>query len=138
MLMPAKPLKTIRAFSLLEVMLAIGIFFIAIFAILGMMSNWLNAARSLQDTQVDASDLAAELSITNRLDEGVESGDFGDLHPGYEWTRETILVGTNGLFRVDFRVRSYRKHWPVEPSLSILLWRPESAVSGAPRLATGR
>src|SRR5688572_14984674 len=106
MLMPAKPLKTIRAFSLLEVMLAIGIFFIAIFAILGMMSNWLNAARSLQDTQVDASDLAAELSITNRLDEGVESGDFGDLHPGYEWTRETILVGTNGLFRVDFRVRS--------------------------------
>lgn len=124
-------------FSLLEVMLAIGIFFVAIFAILGMMSSWLNAARTLQETQVDASDLAADLSRTNRLDEGSEMGDFGDLHPGYQWTRDTVLINTNGLFRVDFRIRQSRKEWSVEPNLSILLWRPESPISSSPRLATG-
>lgn len=122
-----------RAFSLLEVMLAIGIFFIAIFAILEMMSSWLNAARALQDSQVDASDLAAQLVVTNRLEEGSESGDFGDLHPGYQWTRDTTLIGTNGLFRVDFRVRSGRKEWPIDPTLSIILWRPDSPLQAGPR-----
>ena len=124
-----------RAFSLLEVMLAIGIFFIAIFAILGMMSTWLSAARALQDSQVDASDLAAQLVVTNKLEEGSESGDFGDLHPGYQWTRDTTLIGTNGLFRVDFRVRSGRKQWPIDPTLSIMLWRPESPLQSGPRIA---
>ncbi len=51
---------------------------------------------------MDASSLAAELSISNRLEEMSDHGDFGKLYPGYQWSRSVYEVGTNGLFRADF------------------------------------
>ena len=59
-----------RAFSLLEVMIAIGIFFVAVFAILGLVSSSLANARRLQRPIIDAGELAGELSLTNKLVEG--------------------------------------------------------------------
>ena len=44
-----------RAFSLLEVMIAIAIFFLSVFAILSLVSQSLSNARRLQRPQVDAS-----------------------------------------------------------------------------------
>ncbi len=117
------------AFTLLEVMIASGILFICLFAILGLLANTLRNARSLQRAPVDAGILAAELSLTNKLTEGGESGDFkdfGDAYSDFHWNREVFEAETNGLYAVDFVVyRRGNEHSP-ESHMTILLFRPES------------
>ena len=119
----------IRAFTLLEVMIALTIFFLAIFAILGSVSRSLGAARSLQQKFPDISALVADLMLTNKLEEGTGGGDFGELYPGYSWTGYTNQIATNGLFQIDFVIRSLRGSQSVEWTNSIYLWRPDSKVS---------
>src|SRR5215813_2095345 len=97
--------RNISAFTLMEVMIAAGLFFVATFAILGLVSNTLRNARRLQQVKVDAGMVAAQLSLTNKLYEGVESGDFGDIYRGYSWEYEDYEVMSNGLHQVDFVVR---------------------------------
>ena len=120
-----------RAFSLLEVMVAIGIFFMAVFAILGLVSSSLANARHLRRPMVDAGVLAGELSLTNQLIEGMASGDLGEFlgksYQGYSWTYAVTEVQSNKLFQVDFIVQddnSYNR--PVVSKMSILLFRPQS------------
>ncbi len=122
--------KFIQAFTLLEVMIAMGLFFMAVFSILALISNGLRNARALQQTTVDAGMLAAELSLTNKLTEGVESGDFGDLYRDYKWAQEIVEVETNGLFEVRFVVMHNAGGRMVETPMTILLFRPESSASG--------
>ena len=117
-----------RAFTLMEVMIAIGLFCVAIFAILELTSRSLRAARGLQHTLVDASSLAAELSLTNKLEEGSEAGDFGDRYPNCSWERTITLMSTNGLFKVDFLVSQVVESRVVASQMSILLYRPDSTV----------
>jgi len=126
----------LRSFTLLEVMIAMAIFFMAIFAILSLVAQNLQIARNLRCSEVDFSTVAAELALTNRLQEGSYSGDFGDFYPGAEWMADVYLYATGGLYQVDITVL-----WPRNKSVSaehtsILLYRPESAVrAGAlPRL----
>jgi Tfp pilus assembly protein PilV len=117
------------AFSLLEVMIAMGIFFVAIFGILALVSQNLGMARRLQRQEPDITILAAQLSLTNRLEEGFDSGDFGDMYPGVLWSRSITEVSSNGFFRVDFTVHepTHNKASPVqERHLSVLLYRPMS------------
>ena len=114
-----------RAFTLLEVMIALMIFFMAIFAILGTVTRSLGAARSLQQKFPDIDALGAELIMTmktNKLEEGSVDGDFGDLYPGYTWRRDINLKATNGLFQVDFIIQSSRGRQRVEWTNSILVW----------------
>ena len=125
------------AFSLLEVMIAMGIFFMATFAILALVSSTLRNARGLQQANVDAGMLAAQLSLTNRLDEGGDSGDFGDLYPGYTWSREVYEVGSNGLFQADFTVSRRVGHQQAESHMGVLLFRPESPPGQASKLSGG-
>ena len=117
------------AFTLLEVMIALTIFFIALFAILQSVSQSLSAARSLQQKWPDPRALLSELSLTNKLEEGTAEGDFGDLHPGFTWTRDIYLVRTNGLFQIDYTIVGGAGNRPLEWKTSALLWRPESQVS---------
>lgn len=116
--------RTTDAFTLIEVMVASAVLVISLASILLIVSNGIRTARILDRVHVDASSAAAELSLTNRLEEGTDSGDFGNLHPGYSWTREVTEAGTNGLFRVDFVVSGGGE---AESKLSILLFRPASA-----------
>ena len=114
-----------RAFTLLEVMIALMIFFMAIFAILGTVTRSLGAARSLQQKFPDIDALGAEVIMTlktNKLEEGSIDGDFGDLYPGYTWRRDINLKATNGLFQVDFIIQSSRGRQRVEWTNSILAW----------------
>jgi hypothetical protein len=71
--------KLRRAFTLLEVMIAAGIFFLAVFSILGLVSQTLSNARRLQRPQVDASAVLSTYSATNILVEGTYSGNLADL-----------------------------------------------------------
>jgi hypothetical protein len=118
------------AFTLLEVMFAMVAFCTATFVILALVSNTLANARRLQRPMVDAGVLAAVLSQTNQLVEGVRSGDLSDLlgnaYQGYTWTRDIEEVQTNKLFQVDFIVQSDSGEKPVVSKMSILLFRPGS------------
>ena len=109
-------------------MIAIGIFFMCVFAILELVSTNLRHIQHLQKPTVDIGSLASELSLTNKLEEGGEAGNFGSLYPGVSWSREITMVGTNGLFQVDFTVQdgSGGGRFPVQSKLSIFLYRPES------------
>jgi Tfp pilus assembly protein PilV len=119
----------VRAFTLLEVMIALTIFFLAIVSILGSVSRSLGAARSLQQKFPDISALVADLMLTNRVEEGTGEGDFGDSFPGYAWTGYTNQIATNGLFQIDFVIRSVNGRQSVEWTNSIYLWRPDSKVA---------
>ena len=128
------------AFTLLEVMFAMVAFCTATFAILALVSNTLADARRLQRPMVDAGVLAAELSQTNQLVEGVRSGDLGevlgDSYQGYTWTRDIEEVQSNKLFQVDFIVQGNSGNKPVVSKMSILLFRPGSpagSLDGATR-----
>jgi len=127
-----RPSRHAQGFSLLEVMIALLIFFFAVFAILDSMSQGLRAARGLQLNLPDIGPLMADLMLTNKLEEGVVEGDFGDLYPDFTWTRDTYQVATNGLFQLDITVRGFSQNRPFESTTSLLLWRPDSQVSGSP------
>ena len=122
-----RSLHSQTAFSLLEVMIASGIFFMAIFAILAMVSNVLRNARSLRRAELDAGMVAAQVCRTNRLTEGTESGDFGNLYPDYSWETDTYQAQTNGLYQVDIVVRRRGLPQPVD-SMSIYVFSPDSAT----------
>ena len=115
------------AFTLIEVMIAVALFFMSVFAILDLTMRSLKAAHSLKQNGPTAGMVAAELSMTNKLEEGSISGDFGDIYPDYDWTQDISIYGTNGMFQVDIVV--YKKANP-DSSLSLLLYRPESSSSG--------
>lgn len=116
-----------RAFTLIEVAIASIILAVALFAILQICTVCLRGSRILSRVQVDATSLAAELSMTNRLEEGVDSGTFGDEYPGYSWSRAITEYTTNGLYQVDFEVLGRTKEGKEDRSqMSILLYRPDS------------
>jgi hypothetical protein len=108
------------------VVIALSLFFMAVFAILDVTNQSLRAARSLQIQVPDTGSIVADLILTNRLEEGIVSGEF-DLYPGFSWSRETIEVGTNGLFQIDLRVTGTAVGRPYDVTTSILLWRPDSS-----------
>jgi hypothetical protein len=112
-------------------MIAGGIFFVAIFAILAMVSSVLSNARSLRRVELDAGMVAAQLSITNKLTEGTQSGDFGNLYPDYSWEADEYEVATNGLWQVDIIVRRRGLAKPADV-MSIWLFRPESKSGYGP------
>ena len=129
------------AFSLIEVLIALSVFCIVAFAVLQLLITGLGTARSLQIRHADVAVLAAELATTNNiLEEGVESGDFGEFYPHARWERNVQEVGSNGLFQVDFVVFEKVGKNEVSSDMSILLYRPGSPkgkMSGGTGRASG-
>jgi hypothetical protein len=121
------------AFTLLEVMIAVAIFFSCCFAILALVSRSLAGARSLEPIAMDARSAIAMLSLTNRLEEGPLPSEivaaFETENPGYTIGGDILEERTNGLFRVNFIVGGASKgstKGPVTMEASILLFRPQS------------
>ena len=120
-----------RAFSLLEVMIAIAIFFLAAFSILSLVSSSLANARRLQRPLVDAGPVLATWAATNILDEskspysGSMADILGDAYHDYSWTTEIEEVATNKLFSVECKVYFRGGREPVS-DLTTLLYRPQS------------
>ena len=119
----------------MEVMIAVAIFFMCIFAILNIVSQGLNNARALHRLDIDPLSALAELSLTNRLMEGplpMEiTATFADMYPGYEVSGEIYEVRTNGLFQIDFIVTGATDAGkPIITRHSALLFRPQSPPGG--------
>lgn len=119
------PLRLEIAFTLIEVMIAITILFMCLFAILGVLCAGIHAASILRSSGPTAGMAAGMLAMSNVIDEGSDSGTFGDgVYPGYKWRSQAEEVATNGLFKVDFAVS--------DPNgndisyLTVLLYRPDS------------
>jgi type II secretory pathway pseudopilin PulG len=126
-----------RAFTLIEVMIALGIFFMALFAILGLISQLLRNARAFQNKKHVDAEMVHDyfLAVTNRVTEGLESGafsdlaDFNDEYRDYTWEKETFFYASNGLWQVDYRVIN-RRLGTVESAISTLYFDPNTQSSG--------
>ena len=112
------------AFTLIEVMIATTILFMCLFAILGVLCSGIHAASILRTNGPTAGMAAGMLAVSNVIEEGGDSGTFGEIYPGYRWRSQAVEVATNGLFKVDFAVS--------DPNgndfsyLSVFLYRPDS------------
>jgi hypothetical protein len=111
-------------------MIAIAIFFVGVFGILGLVSSSLENARRLQRPIVDAGLVASEISLTNKLTEDMFSGDLseflGKSCQGYTWTYVVDEEKSNKLFRVDIILQDDAHGRAVVSKMSLLLYRPES------------
>jgi hypothetical protein len=125
-----------RAFSLIEVMIAMGIYFMAMFSILALTSQLLSNARLIQATRKPSVSLvhAWWTSKTNRVVDGLTPVDFSDLSPelgelyrdySAEIFAEPDLDMTNGLWNVTYKVLN-RRTGQVESEAITLFWDPNS------------
>ena len=125
---PASRRQMGAAFTLLEVMIACGIFFMATFAILALVAGTLRNARALQRGDVDAGMAAApiyQLMRTNKQASITGSGDFGEAYPEYSYEFESNECQTNGLLQVDIVVNRRGTRNPVD-ALTIWVYNPEA------------
>jgi len=131
-----------QAFSLLEVMVAIVIFFMGTFAILGLVSTSLGNARRLQRPIVDAGLVASELVLTNKLTEGIYTGNLseflGKSAQDYSFTYVVEEAQTNKLFKVDIILQDDAHGRAVVSKVSLLLFRPQSAAGSLDGATTKR
>ena len=95
-----------RAFTLLEVMIAMGIFFMCIFSILSLVGMNLRNARLLQQSRPDAGIIFAEAAQTDRFTEGEGDGDFDQAFPGFSYAVSTNRFDTNGTFKVEVFIKN--------------------------------
>jgi Tfp pilus assembly protein PilE len=119
-----------RAFSLLEVMIAIGIFFMAVFAILGLVSSSLENARRLQRPAVDASPVTGFLLMTNKFVENIYEANLGDYlgnaYKGYQVTYAIQEVNSNHWYQVDIVVQSPDRGRAVVSKMTAMFYKPQS------------
>jgi prepilin-type N-terminal cleavage/methylation domain-containing protein len=125
----ARPLHD--AFTLMEVMIAIGVFCIGVFAILDVVASTMHGARLLDKPMVDAGCVAGEIALTNSLvEEQFVTGDLsdflGDQYKGYPYTYSIVEVQSNHLYQADIVVQSDAPGKPIISKMSMLLFRPQS------------
>ena len=135
---------TISGFTLAEVLIAVAIFVIAIFAILKMVGQSMELVRSMQQQRPDLGTLAGKTMLEPPLPDGtLESGvstpedeDFGGnmggdyaLYKNATWERYLEPIDeTNGLYRATIRVIEINKDGrESEFALNFLLFRPDLA-----------
>jgi len=128
--------RNLDAFSLIEVMIALAIFFMCTFAILGLTSQLLQNARAFQTKKAPGVSMvhAWYTSKTNRVTEGEQSGglsdistDLGELYPDYEYKilTEPDPNITNGLWDVTYQIYNRRTR-QVESEVFTFYWDPNS------------
>ncbi|HEV2455519.1 MAG TPA: prepilin-type N-terminal cleavage/methylation domain-containing protein [Verrucomicrobiae bacterium] len=119
------------AFTLMEVMIAIAVFCIGVFAILGLVASVMRGARLLDKPMVDAGVVASQIAGTNSIVEiQAASGDLsdflGDNYKGYEYLYEIVEVQSNHLYKSEILLTSDAPGKPVISKMDILLFRPLS------------
>jgi hypothetical protein len=119
------------AFTLIEVMIAMAIFFMAVFAILELVATNLRNARLLETPRVDCGLAIADLVQTNALEDGTVEIDFEKVYPGYHCEQDigpaddVVPFGdTNGLKHVWYVLK--HPDGTIETNLQALIWAPNS------------
>jgi hypothetical protein len=121
-----------RAFTLLEVMIAIAIFFVSSFAILGLISTSLANVRRLQRPAVDASPVLAIWMATNSWIEGHYHGNLGDQnlldkeYRDYNWDLEIQEIRSNHLYVADCVITLANGKRDVISHLATVGYKPQS------------
>jgi len=110
------------AFTIIEVMIALGIFFMAVFTILALVSSILRNARGLQRVPVDAGLAAAIYVNTNRFSVGTVSGELDESLPDFSYNIETDEFATNGLLQANIILN--RRGGREADAISILVFDP--------------
>lgn len=115
-----------QAFTLLEVMIAVGVLFMCLFAVLALLSNSLASARKLQQhREIDVSSVAGmlyvELINTNNVNAGPVPLDLEEMYPGCKLDADLEPKLTNGLCEVEFTVT---RHDRVEAQSHFLIYLP--------------
>ena len=121
-------LRSKAGFSLIEVMIAAGLFFMATFAILLLVSATLRNARALQHSDVDAGMAASQvyqLLKTNKQIEVSGSGDFGEAYPDYSFEFAGSEYRSNGLLRVQIFVNRRGSISPIDAA-TIWVYDPDA------------
>jgi prepilin-type N-terminal cleavage/methylation domain-containing protein len=120
-----------RAFTLLEVMIAIAIFFVGSFAILGLISTSLGNVRRLQRPTVDASPVLAHYSATNSLIEGDYSGNLGEdellgkEYRDFNYEVTIVEIASNHLYGVNCKIVPAGRR-EIISDMSTVLYKPQS------------
>jgi hypothetical protein len=127
---------TPAAFSLIEVMIALALFFMCTFAILGLTSQLLKNARVFQTKKAPVVAMVHGwyTSKTNRVTEGETTVEFSDISSDIgELYRDYYAViyatpneeMTNGLWNVSYTVFNRRTH-QVDSKVDTFYWDPAS------------
>ena len=136
--------QTIRAFTLAEVLIAVGIFVVAIFAILQLVGQGLELVRVMQQQRPDMGALAAKTlvelpepdgtlatGLTEPMDEdfGGNGGGQFTLYPDARWQRDIMsLDATNGLYQATITIEEQVGGGEnTEYQLRFLMFRPDLA-----------
>ena len=136
--------QSVRAFTLAEVLIAVAIFVVAIFAILQMVSQGLELVRVMQQQRPDLGALAAKTLVELPEPEGtLTTGlaapmdeDFGGngggeytLYPNASWQRDIMsLDATNGLYQATVTVKEQVGGGETtEYQIRFLMFRPDLA-----------
>src|SRR5215469_15588464 len=125
-----RAVPTIAAFTLMEVMIAIAVFCIGVFAILGLVASIMRGARLLDKPMVDAGAVASQISQTNSIVEIQDSGDLseflGNTYRGYNYRYIIAEEQSNHLYHAAIQVTGDGPGKPVVSKMDILLFRPQS------------
>jgi Tfp pilus assembly protein PilV len=121
-----------RAFTLLEVMIAVGILFMCLFAVLALVANSLGSARKLQQHRtIDTGSVAGTIYVmlvnTNQLAEGQIDVDLDEMYPGCKCYAELNQVASNGLCQIDFLVQRNQR---LEVQSHFLMYLPNLKQGG--------
>ena len=121
-----------RAFSLLEVMVAIAIFFVGSFAILSLISASLANVARLQRPSVDASPVLARYAATNILVEGTYPGSLGDPnmlgkdYRDFNYVVDIEEIASNHLYSVRCVILPAAGQKNPVSDMMTVLYRPQS------------
>ena len=96
-----------RAFSLLELMVAVAVLAIAIIGVTEAVTQGMNSSRNATDRTLGvelAEQRLAEALLDPELEPGSDEGDFGDDYPRYRYTLDVEETDLEGLYRIHVSV----------------------------------
>ena len=113
---------------------AVAVFAVAVFAILNLVVMNLSVVKeiSMLNREPNISDLAMRTMVDAQmgmLEEGVEDvldEEFEAMFPDWRWTRDVMLMGTNGLYRVRIYLENSDDEDKMK-TLNLLVFQPTDA-----------
>ena len=125
-----RAVPAISAFTLMEVMIAIAVFCIGVFAILGLVASVMRGARLLDKPMVDAGVVASELQTNSMVEVHGLSGSLseflGDTYKGYNYDADINEVQSNHLYQATIYVTGDTPGKPVISKMDVLYFVPNS------------